>query len=456
MSEITAEQFFESASNHAARGNVQGAFVALQEALILRPNYSEAWAARGALFGKIGMPFESMQCLDRAMDHAGPSANWLADEGVAWMQMGRFDESQRCWEHATQLDPRHAPALHNLASLARLDDRDDEAIALMRRAVEAEPDTPTMHTSFANALLRAGHLREGWDELEWRRRMPNAARRHLGVPEWNGMADALPSGLLIYGEQGHGDYIMFMRYAFALKSMYPRMKIWLEAKKPLLDLVIHGTQGIDGVVAYGDSIPREVSHAMSIMSAARAAHVGIIDDIRPQPYVHVRPMEDGPQVVDGITRVGICWHAGERPLQPELAQLAAMKSIGDLSLIAPLGALLGVEWHSLQYPYRAPPFQMRHHEVGIHDFYDTARLIVCLDLVVAVDTAVAHLAGALGVPTIVMTPRDNCWRWFGSRQSSPWYANVMQVRQQKQGDWRQVIERVSDIIQARTPINRED
>jgi tetratricopeptide (TPR) repeat protein len=458
MSEITAEQFFESATNHASRGNSQSAMIALQEALLLRPNYAEAWAARGVLFGRLGLPFESMQCLARAMEHGALSAEWLADEGVAWMQMGKLDEARHCWEQASQLDPAHAPSLHNLGSVARLEDRHDDAIALFRRAVEAAPTDPVMHTSFASGLLRAGHLREGWTEFEWRRRMPNAPRRHLGVPDWSGWsetADALPSGLLIYGEQGFGDYIMFMRYAFDLKAMYPRMKIWLEAKKPLLDLIIHGTQGIDGVVAYGDPIPREVSHAMPIMSTARAAYVDIIDDIHPAPYLHVRPMEDVPVIKD-ITRIGICWHAGDRPLQPELAQVAAQKSVGDLSVLAPLGALPGVQWFSLQYPHRAHPFHMRDYSNEIHDFYDTARLIVCLDLVVTVDTAVAHLAGALGVPTIVMTPHDNCWRWFGSLPSSPWYRQTMQIRQLRQGDWRPVIEQVVSIIEKRRPLNKEE
>lgn len=448
--EPTAADLNESAMNHFSRGNGVEAARQLQWALIANPHYAEAWHNRAMILRALNDPFDAILCCDRAIDINPAVAAYHNTKGVCWASLNQLEEARACYDEALENDPELSAAWFNKASAAKLSGLINDAVVYYEKAVSIQPSNHDYHLAYSSALLGAGRLAEGWHEYEHRFLVGDAFHRGMALPEWTGGEHQNPDkrcrGLVLYAEQGYGDAIQFARYASILKDRHG-IKVYIEVKKPLVELM-RTIDGIDGVIAYGDSLPADATHCLPIMSAARIAGTETIADIPndvplfdvprvSMPYLHCTTDE---------FRVGICWHAGVRPYQPELREFAERKSIPP-QFLQPLAGIKDVTWFSLQLPRGDLPFPMVDRTNDLHDFHDTAKLMRHLDLVISVDTSVAHLAGSLGLDTIMMTPHDNCWRWFGDRIDSPWYPTMTQIRQPAPGDWPSVIERVAGLIE---------
>jgi tetratricopeptide (TPR) repeat protein len=422
----------------------------LARALTLGPPTAVLLRSLGMALARLDRFDDAARCHNEALGLAPDDPATLTALGDLLQQRDRVDDAEACYRAALQIAPQRADTLGNLgAALYRLG-RPDEAISCYRAALRLAPDLPELHDNLGRALLLSGQLAEGWAEHEWRWRTRESAReaQRFAGPAWGGepLGDRI---LLLHAEQGFGDAIQFCRYAPRVAAT---ARVVLEAPRELVRLFA-GLPFIERIVVQGDALPRFDAHCplLSLPRAFATTLETIPCDI---PYLAAAPEHVAAwrARLDGLAglRVGLAW-AG-RPTQG-----ADRRRSIALDLLAPLGRVPGIALVSLQTgPASAqtatPPHGMTIHDwtAALRDFADTAALIEALDLVIAVDSAVAHLAGALGKPVWLLNRFDSCWRWLQQRTDSPWYPSLRQFRQCRPGDWASVITDVADALAQRT------
>ncbi len=366
-------------------------------------------------------------------------------------------------EESLLLRPENLKAHHNLGYLYHRLGRLDEAEGVFRAALQLYPDDPGIHTSLGHTLLLAGKFEEGWKENEWRWQTKQSvpAPKRFFVPSWNSEAIGDRIILLHPGEGGHGDTLQFCRYVPQIAAC---AKTVLEVQPSLVRLLSQLT-GVSEIVAYSDRLPHYDLHC-SLMSLPRVLGTTLDTIPATTPYLLPYPADTAHwrKRLDGLTgfRVGICWAGSGEVYSPRKIALDLRRSM-SLETLAPLGKITGVCFVSLQKGPPAaeanrPPLGMNLYDftTDIHDFADTAALIDSLDLVISVDTSVAHLAGALGKPVWLLNRFDTCWRWLHDRDDSPWYPSLRQFRQPAPGDWDSVISLVRDALRQFTQARSSD
>ena len=391
--------------------------------------------------------------------------------GNALMSLNRLVEAQAQFEQALRLDPSLVAARHNLGNCFKRQNQADAALACYDAVLQAEPtylggiitrashllemgrfaeaeavfenlasqsDMPEISFLLANCRLRAGDYQRGW--ALYRRRMDcamaAAERAALRRPILPTLADAAGKHLLVFGEQGFGDALQFVRYVPLLRRHAARVTLLV---RPSLQTLFAGMDPAIPVVTDRD---QAIAYDFEVPLLDTPALFGTTLDSIPNalPYLHVEPAALPPIPRDSV-RVGLCW-AGEKRDDADNAATDARRSL-DLSAMQPLFAVERVRFASLQLgrpaqqaevePWRS---RLEHVLEPEFSFEDTARVIVALDLVITADTAVAHLSAALGVETWILSRFDGCWRWLADRDDSPWYPEVVRLfRQPARGDW---------------------
>jgi hypothetical protein len=341
------------------------------------------------------------------------------------------------YRQALEAVPLHAGALSSLGNSLRAMGRLSEALAVHDRAVAAAPDDAEIRYSRAAALLAAGDFAAGWPEHEWRWRRRLWRDRGFGAA-WRG-EDIAGRTILLHAEQGLGDTLQFVRYAPMVAALGAR--VVLEVQAPLVRLM-RGLAGVARVVARGDALPAFDVHC-PLLSLPLA--FGTVPETVPAaiPYLFADAVAlwDS-RLPAGGKRVGLVW-AGSPHTDDAGAHLIDRRRSLGLAELAPLWDVGGVHLVSLQKDCAAPPGLVDlMGQVG--DFADTAALVSGLDLVVSVDTSVAHLAGALGRPVWLLSRYDACWRWLCGRDDSPWYPGMRIYQQERPLDWSGVVARVRD------------
>jgi hypothetical protein len=278
----------------------------------------------------------------------------------------------------------------------------------------------------------------GWEQYESRWQVPeySAQQLHFAQPRWDG-GSFVGKTLLLYWEQGFGDTLMFVRYAPWVKALGG--KVVLVAQARLADLVAT-CPGIDEVIPHGDSIPPFDVH-LPLLSLPRIFQTALKSIPATIPYLHVprriphfEEITKTLAVSEGKIRMGLVW-AGNTTHKND-----GKRSIPPMALI-PLAALPEIAWFSFQVGRQdEPPFPgIVSMEPLLSDFSDTAYALGSMDLVITVDTAVAHLAGAMGIPTFLLLSSLPDWRWMMGRKDSPWYPTMRLYRQPIPGDWDAVV-----------------
>ena len=417
-------------------------------ALALAPQDGGLRRALATRLLRDGDPAGALEALG---DPAGSAAS-LHLAGQALAEAGDIPAATAQFRRAVALDPGPAAGWSNLGMMLKIAGKHAAAIAAHDHAVARAPDAPQLHVNRAVALLHAGRWTEAWGEYEWRLRLPGHTPLPLEtlLPSLATGIDLAGRTVLLTHEEGFGDTLQFARYAPLLTARgalvllaVPRALARLLA--PLGPIVAPtGTPPAFDFHCPFFSLPRVFATTPETIPAS-------------VPYLAADPARAAawrPRLASGGPglRVGLVWAGQARPWLEGFATLDGRRSAG-LAAFAPLAAIPGVRFVSLQ----AGPPAAEARPAGLDlldpmgevaDFAETAAIVAGLDLVISVDTAVVHLAGALGKPVFLLDRYDNCWRWLSGRPDSPWYPNLRIFRQERLGDWSGPMDQVATSLRA--------
>lgn len=433
----------------ANQGLYAAALTAFDTVLLLHPDYLVALGNRANVLHLMGQVDMALTANDRALAIDPGHSDSRYNRGLILIDLERFDAALVCFEQVLAAQPDHAGALGNRGVVMHVLGRFQEAIADFARVQVLQPGDRAARMNEGLARLAIGDFAGGWPRYEARYGTKmHPIRRDFAQPQWRG--EALPPGrtILLHVDQGYGDTIQFCRYARLLAR---RAHVVMELPAALRRLLSTLSEDID-VVVEGDALPAFDLHCpfVSLPLAFGTTLETIPDNV---PYLCADPAlvaawRARVQALPGL-KVGLVW-AGDAGLAvPEAAARDRRRSI-PLARLARLGEIPGVSFISLQKGKAAaqalpPPPGMTLHDwtAELKDFADTAALIETLDLVITVDTSVAHLAGALGKPVWIVNRFDACWRWLRNRADSPWYPSARLFHQPAVGDWGSVIREVA-------------
>jgi tetratricopeptide (TPR) repeat protein len=453
-----------------AQGKLDEAAACYEQALALDPNLAEAHFNLGNILQAQDRLDAAVACYERALALKPELAEAHHSMGNVLQVEDKLDEAVACYKTALALMPGHAKAHYNLGCALRALGKVDEALAQFRKALALQPDYVQAGFRESLAQLLKGDFASGWKKYERRWRCPlkdhGTRMRAYAQPLWTG--EKLTSGrVLIWGEQGVGDEIMFaglipdvirtgnscvldcdMRLKSLFARSFPAVEVVSghhpgnapegnpETHNPKLDIAAHLPSG-------------------SLPGLFRATDANF--DAIQSPYLVADPVEserfrrryvDADAHANERRVVGLAWHTTNR-------KTGRQRSI-DLSLLAPLFARADIQWISLQYGDH-DALQKQAAEANAPIFVDRsvdqlsnidifAAQIAAMDIVITIDNSTAHLAGALGIPTWILLPFAADWRWLLEREDCPWYPTLRLFRQSKRGDWQSVVQRIANAL----------
>jgi tetratricopeptide (TPR) repeat protein len=433
------------AAAHNNRGNALRALNRLAEALesydkaiALKPDYVEAYYNRGIVLANLGRREEAVASYDSAILLRPDYAEAHNNKGNALRDLDRLEEALASYDRALSIRSDHLEALNNRGVALRYLQRPVEALESFDTALKRAPQFADAHWNRGLCLLQLQKFEEGWREYEWRMRRadPNVPR-DLPAPLWNG-EDIAEKSLLVVAEQGLGDTIEFCRYAILARDAGARVTLSVQ------DKLVRLIASLDPELAtVGAAIPASsFDYCALLLSLPRIFATGTREFPAHLPYLKAEP-EKAAAWRDRIGqtgfKIGICW-------QGEKAGSADIGRSFPLCLFRNLATIPGVRLISLQKNAGVEqlgdlPEGMTvevlgdQFDAGPDAFIDSAAVMESLDLVITPDTALAHLAGALGKPVWVALKQVPDWRWFLERSDSPWYPTMRLFRQQSRGDW---------------------
>jgi tetratricopeptide (TPR) repeat protein len=365
---------------------------------------------------------------------------------VVLFRLGNLVAAERWFQAAGQVDPASPLPFINLAMIYRVWGFVPQAVACLEHAVVLAPDNAEAHWNLANALLTAGEFERGFAEYEWRFRREGRGERSphgLGpMPRWRG--EALEGKTLLLAlEQGIGDVIHFVRFARRLAAQ--GATIVVECHDGLQSLIATAP-GVARTIAPGS--PVKADYYLPLLSVPHLLGLTRDDIGADGAYLRV-PERAAPFDLEGGLKVGLVWRGNP---QHENDQWRSV----PLSLLAPLLDVPDVTFYSLQVgvsakDLEAAPWRTRVTDLAprLTDFAATAAAVQALDIVISVDTAVAHLAGALGKPAWLLIAQGNDWRWLHEREDTPWYPAMRLFRQRKHRNWQPAIKALAAALAGR-------
>ncbi len=422
-----------------------------QMALRLRPDYADAYVNLGSVLTELHRPAEGVLYLRQAIRLRPSFAAAHNQLGLALAAQGQYAEAEASYGKALDLNPRYPEAHSNLGNAYQEQGRLAEALACYELALCHDPGAASTHWNRALSLLQKGDFEAGWAEYEWRWQRKQTPARPFQQPRWDG-SPLEGRTILLYMEQGLGDMLMFIRYAALVKERGGTVIVECPA---FLIPLFSRCMGIDRLVAEGTPLP-EFDVQAPLMSLPSLLGTTLATVPAKVPYFNpddqlVEQWRQRLGVVDGF-KIGIVWQGNPHHSLDHYRSIA-------LNEFAPLAAVPGVRLVSLQCGSGREQLSLissRFSVIGLGAdldkeagaFMDTAAIMKCLDLVVIVDTAAAHLAGGLGVPVWVPLCAIGEWRWLLDREDSPWYPTMRLFRQKKLGEWGPTFQRMAREVES--------
>ena len=404
-----------------------------------QPHDARIFNGLGCAYQKLKDHLSAAAAFERALQQEPQSASTEYNLGNACYKLGQVEQAASLFRNAVEKNPRDSVSWNNLGKCLKELNRLQESIEAYNRSLEIAPDYALARYGRAISLLAAGQFPEGFRDYEWRWHLIKP--RQFQQPEWTGNP-APGQTLLLHAEQGFGDAIQMVRFIPAARERVGR--VILECR-PELKTLFQYSKCADAVIPYGTEIP-PFDCRLSLISLPRA--LGVTLDTIPNrtPYLRAPSCEGLPPTQLGRLKVGLVW-AGN----PDHHQDAA-RSI-RLEQLAPVLQVPHAAFYNLQQsvPARDQACLEKYSaairsNLNLADFLDTASVIAEMDLVITVDTAVAHLAGALGKPVWTLLQHSPDWRWLLDRPDSPWYPTMRLFRQAKRNEWEPIILRVTEAL----------
>ena len=457
----------EYAEAHYNRGNslqelkqFDAAVASYENAVSIRPEYAEAHSNLGDALQAIKQFDAALTCYNKAIDCRPEYAEAYANRGVALKELKQFEASVASYDRAIQLKPDYAEAFSNRGIALENLNQFTAAIASYEKAISLKPDYAEAYWNKSLALLLRGDFAKGWPLYEWRwkNEISQTKLRNFTQPLWLGQASLQGKTILLHSEQGLGDTIQFCRYAKVVKELGAR--VVMEVPEPLMGL-FSGIEGVDELMVKGSPLPDFDFHC-PLLSLPLAFQTTLANIPRNQAYLTSLPnkvvewkVKLGPQTK---RRVGLVWsgstgHKNDHNRSLTFDGLSRYLS-NDFEYICLQKEMRDWDKESLKKS------SVQYFGDEVNDFTDTAALCELVDVVISVDTSVAHLAAALGKPTWVLLPFAPDWRWLLDIVDSPWYESMRLYRQDADRDWAGVVKRVgndlnrwlkSDTLLARQP-----
>ncbi len=431
-----------------ARGDLEGAVEGYEASLALDPGSAEVHNNLGNLYRGLGRLEDAEAAFRLAIEADARLAEAPLNLAMLLAQTGRARDAVALCRKALALRPRFPEASQSLGFLLEQEGDLDGAMQCYGDALAARPDYPEARFGLALQQLLRGDYANGWRDYEWRMRLPG----HEGVwspggrPAWDG-APLEGRTILLFAEQGFGDVIQFVRYAPLVAARGGKVIL---SCQPKLKALLGTVPGLTAIFGTAESLP-PFDLSCSLLSLPRVFGT-TLDTVPAQvPYLRVdterelhwkrRLAADAPSL-----KVGLFWATGTGNIMSPQRTLS-------LDMLAPLAGITGISYYSLQRGEAAsqaahPPRGMKLIDLAaeLGDFADDAALMANLDLIISINTATAHLAGALGRPvwTLVQSPPD--WRWLLGRDDSPWYPTMRLFRRGQAETWGQVVERIGQAL----------
>lgn len=474
------QAFFNMGNSYRASGNSVAAVSCYEQVLTLTPDFLPALLSLGEIF-------KELQRYDQAEEYFATSIRTEPQNVFAWRGLGdslhgqehftqaiqayrqalaidstkvstynmmglsyhhsdQPAQAEACFRKALTLTPNDPALLNNLGTLLHSQERTDEAISVYRQLLNLDPNYAEGHWNLSLALLANGEFSEGWQEYEWRskKNIPVTART-FSCPRWDG-SPLNGKTILLHCEQGFGDTIQFARYVPMVTQQ--GCKVILECQSLALKSLLKSLDGVEIVVS-GDKLP-SFDYYLPLLSLPLIFNTTISSIPVHIPYLAANndDIKIWQQRLAKTTkfRIGLAWFGRQNIILNR-------KRSCQLETFAPLVSLPNTEFYSLQVgegseQYSCCSFSdnLLDYSGGFHDFADTAAFIMNLDLVITIDSAVAHLAGSLGIPTWTILPFGADWRWLQKRHDSPWYPTMRLFRQPAIGDWQSVVNSLQESL----------
>jgi len=435
----------------ARQGKLDEAVASYRRAIRLKPDDAEVQNNLGIVVAKQDKLGEAEACFQQAIGLRPGYPEAHNNLGSILDKQDRFDEAVACFQRAIGLKPDYPEAHNHLGIALWKQGRVDEAVASYQQALRFRPDYPEAHWNRGLVWLTMGHLEQGWTGYEWRWKCQEFnLLPPLQAPLWDG-SPLDGRTILVRAEQGLGDTLQFIRYLPLVQRRGGR--VILVCQSPLVRLLSRSRGlGVERLLAHGDPLPEHDVHVplLSLPGLLGTTLESVPADV---PYLEAEPQRVAAwrQRLGSYRglKIGIVWqgnpdHRMDRFRSTRLTQFASLARVPGVHLFS-----LQKGPEAEQLAALAGDFPVTDLGSGLEDFADTAAALKNLDLVVSVDTSVAHLAGALGVPVWVALPFVAEWRWLMSREDSPWYPTMRLFRQTGPGQWEGVFRRIAEALRRR-------
>jgi tetratricopeptide (TPR) repeat protein len=435
---------------HLGLGRLDEAIADYRAATALKAGYPEAWCSLGHALGKVRRFDEAEAALRRAMVLRTNYVEALNRLGIVFKDQNRLDEAIEYFLQAIAARPAFVQGWNNLGNALKAQNKLDEAIVAYRQALTIEPRNARAHLYLAFVRLLKGELRESWLNYEYRWVAErNSPQRDFTQPFWRGEHPLAAKSILLHAEQGLGDTIQFVRYAPLLAAQGASVHLQVQ---PALKALLSNSAGVTSVVQTGEPLPPFDFHC-PFLSLPLALRTGLDSIPNQVPYVQappdrVRLWESRLPPLPAL-RVGVVWRGNSRHGNDSNRSIRfeTFRRLFEVESCEFVSLNLGLTEREAQV--FADTAACRDPSDLIADFADTAAIVSLLDLVVTVDTSVAHLAGAMGRPVWMLLPFAPDWRWMLAREDSPWYPTMRLFRQPAIGDWNSVISTVGNELRRR-------